>query len=105
MYGLTFLKLSGLIVNLFVGECGTSGGEDEDHSEKGTDSEVCTNQLYTLQLTVASYLTQFSTFGFRNEKCNVNYTTDFIFNLYTEEGKGVFDCRKNVLGHMQQVGC
>uniref|UniRef100_A0A8D0DFC4 ATP-dependent 6-phosphofructokinase n=1 Tax=Sander lucioperca TaxID=283035 RepID=A0A8D0DFC4_SANLU len=37
-------------------------------------------------------------------KCNANYTTDFIFSLYTEEGKGVFDCRKNVLGHMQQGG-
>lgn len=42
-------------------------------------------------------------FSLRNEKCNANYTTDFIFNLYSEEGKGVFDCRKNVLGHMQQV--
>ncbi|XP_061112958.1 ATP-dependent 6-phosphofructokinase, muscle type-like [Conger conger] len=40
----------------------------------------------------------------RNENCNPNYTTDFIFNLYSEEGKGVFDCRKNVLGHMQQGG-
>ncbi|XP_053492354.1 phosphofructokinase, muscle b isoform X1 [Ictalurus furcatus] len=40
----------------------------------------------------------------RNEKCNSNYTTDFIFNLYSEEGQGVFDCRKNVLGHMQQGG-
>lgn len=40
---------------------------------------------------------------FRNENCNVNYTTDFIYQLYTEEGRGVFDCRKNVLGHMQQV--
>uniref|UniRef100_A0A3P9LSB0 Phosphofructokinase, muscle b n=1 Tax=Oryzias latipes TaxID=8090 RepID=A0A3P9LSB0_ORYLA len=40
----------------------------------------------------------------RNEKCNANYTTDFIFNLYSEEGKGIFDCRKNVLGHMQQGG-
>ncbi|KAI4827623.1 hypothetical protein KUCAC02_031007 [Chaenocephalus aceratus] len=40
----------------------------------------------------------------RNEKSNANYTTDFIFNLYSEEGKGVFDCRKNVLGHMQQGG-
>uniref|UniRef100_A0A669BM21 6-phosphofructokinase n=1 Tax=Oreochromis niloticus TaxID=8128 RepID=A0A669BM21_ORENI len=36
--------------------------------------------------------------------CNSNYTTDFIFNLYSEEGKGIFDCRKNVLGHMQQGG-
>ncbi|XP_032802368.1 ATP-dependent 6-phosphofructokinase, platelet type isoform X9 [Petromyzon marinus] len=40
----------------------------------------------------------------RNELSNPNYTTDFIYNLYSEEGKGVFDCRKNVLGHMQQGG-
>ncbi|KAJ8369948.1 hypothetical protein SKAU_G00099760 [Synaphobranchus kaupii] len=40
----------------------------------------------------------------RNENCSSNYTTDFIFNLYSEEGKGIFDCRKNVLGHMQQGG-
>ncbi|XP_066564712.1 ATP-dependent 6-phosphofructokinase, muscle type isoform X2 [Amia ocellicauda] len=40
----------------------------------------------------------------RNEKCNSNYTTDFIFSLYSEEGRGIFDCRKNVLGHMQQGG-
>ncbi|XP_027260884.1 ATP-dependent 6-phosphofructokinase, platelet type isoform X3 [Cricetulus griseus] len=40
----------------------------------------------------------------RNESCSVNYTTDFICQLYSEEGKGVFDCRKNVLGHMQQGG-
>ncbi|XP_076838256.1 ATP-dependent 6-phosphofructokinase, platelet type-like isoform X2 [Brachyhypopomus gauderio] len=40
----------------------------------------------------------------RNECCNENFTTDFIYQLYSEEGKGVFDCRKNVLGHMQQGG-
>ncbi|XP_075870950.1 ATP-dependent 6-phosphofructokinase, platelet type-like isoform X2 [Nelusetta ayraudi] len=40
----------------------------------------------------------------RNENCNDNYTTDFIYQLYSEEGKGVFDSRKNVLGHMQQGG-
>ncbi|KAF3836138.1 hypothetical protein F7725_028696 [Dissostichus mawsoni] len=39
-----------------------------------------------------------------NENCNENYTTDFIYQLYSEEGKGVFDSRKNVLGHMQQGG-
>uniref|UniRef100_A0A8C5EVN7 ATP-dependent 6-phosphofructokinase n=1 Tax=Gouania willdenowi TaxID=441366 RepID=A0A8C5EVN7_GOUWI len=49
-------------------------------------------------------LISYCIFFFRNEKCNTNYTTDFIFNLYSEEGKGVFDCRKNVLGHMQQGG-
>uniref|UniRef100_A0A3P8S786 ATP-dependent 6-phosphofructokinase n=1 Tax=Amphiprion percula TaxID=161767 RepID=A0A3P8S786_AMPPE len=40
----------------------------------------------------------------RNENCNDNYTTDFIYQLYSEEGRGVFDSRKNVLGHMQQGG-
>ncbi|XP_074657068.1 ATP-dependent 6-phosphofructokinase-like isoform X2 [Tubulanus polymorphus] len=40
----------------------------------------------------------------RNEKANENYTTDFIHQLFSEEGKGVFVCRKNILGHMQQGG-
>ncbi|XP_035527133.1 ATP-dependent 6-phosphofructokinase, platelet type-like isoform X4 [Morone saxatilis] len=40
----------------------------------------------------------------RNENCNENFTTDFVYQLYTEEGRGVFDCRKNILGHMQQGG-
>lgn len=39
----------------------------------------------------------------RNEKCHENYTTDFIHRLYSSEGKGIFDCRVNVLGHLQQV--
>ncbi|KAL4218413.1 hypothetical protein ACF0H5_023149 [Mactra antiquata] len=40
----------------------------------------------------------------RNEYASHNYTTDFIEQLFCEEGKGVFTCRKNVLGHMQQGG-
>ncbi|XP_034558328.1 ATP-dependent 6-phosphofructokinase, platelet type-like isoform X3 [Notolabrus celidotus] len=40
----------------------------------------------------------------RNENCNENFTTDFVYQLYSEEGRGVFDCRKNILGHMQQGG-
>uniref|UniRef100_A0A8B9KP36 6-phosphofructokinase type B n=1 Tax=Astyanax mexicanus TaxID=7994 RepID=A0A8B9KP36_ASTMX len=40
----------------------------------------------------------------RNEKSHKHYTTDFIYNLYSAEGKGVFDCRVNVLGHLQQGG-
>lgn len=40
----------------------------------------------------------------RNEKANENYTTDFIYKLFSEEGKGVFSARMNVLGHMQQGG-
>ncbi|XP_029557816.1 ATP-dependent 6-phosphofructokinase, liver type isoform X1 [Salmo trutta] len=40
----------------------------------------------------------------RNEKCHLHYTTDFIHKLYSAEGKGIFDCRVNVLGHLQQGG-
>nr|XP_698635.3 ATP-dependent 6-phosphofructokinase, liver type [Danio rerio] len=40
----------------------------------------------------------------RNEKCHEHYTTDFIHKLYSAEGKGVFDCRVNILGHLQQGG-
>merc|ERR1711935_1236095 len=40
----------------------------------------------------------------RNEKANENYTTDFIFRLYSEEGKDRFTVRQNILGHMQQGG-
>ncbi|VEL24225.1 unnamed protein product [Protopolystoma xenopodis] len=29
----------------------------------------------------------------RAENANKNYTTQFIHSLYTEEGKGIFDCR------------
>jgi 6-phosphofructokinase 1 len=39
----------------------------------------------------------------RNEMANRNYTSEFIRNLLSEEGKGVFSARLNVLGHMQQV--
>lgn len=38
----------------------------------------------------------------RAEYANKNYTSDFIHQLYAEEGRGIFDCRCNVLGHMQQ---
>lgn len=40
----------------------------------------------------------------RNEKASENYNTDFIYRLYSEEGKGLFSARMNVLGHMQQGG-
>lgn len=34
----------------------------------------------------------------RNENANAHYTTEFITNLFAEEGKDVFSCRQNVLG-------
>lgn len=40
----------------------------------------------------------------RNENANVNYTTEFIHRLYSEEGRNIFTSRMNKLGHMQQGG-
>ncbi|XP_012679707.2 phosphofructokinase, muscle a [Clupea harengus] len=83
---------------------GLSGGADAAYiyEEKFTIADLEANVQHLLEkmkTTVKRGLI------LRNESCNANYTTDFIFNLYSEEGKGIFDCRKNVLGHMQQGGC
>ena len=40
----------------------------------------------------------------RNEKCNENYTTEFIARLYTEEGQGLFSARMNILGTFEAFG-
>ncbi|XP_043477406.1 ATP-dependent 6-phosphofructokinase isoform X4 [Leptopilina heterotoma] len=40
----------------------------------------------------------------RNENANLNYNTDFMQRLFSEEGKGLFSCRSNIIGHMQQGG-
>ncbi|XP_017764764.1 PREDICTED: ATP-dependent 6-phosphofructokinase isoform X2 [Eufriesea mexicana] len=40
----------------------------------------------------------------RNESANLNYSTDFMQRLFSEEGKGLFSCRMNIIGHMQQGG-
>ena len=40
----------------------------------------------------------------RNELANEHYTTDFIARLLEEEGRGAFDVRQSVLGHLQQGG-
>ena len=34
----------------------------------------------------------------RNEYANPNYTTEFLHQVFTEEGKNTFSCRMNVLG-------
>ncbi|VBB29938.1 unnamed protein product [Acanthocheilonema viteae] len=40
----------------------------------------------------------------RNECANKNYTTEFVNQLFAEEGNGAFSTRTNVLGHAQQGG-
>lgn len=41
----------------------------------------------------------------RNEKACENYNTDFIYRLYSEEGKGLFSARMNVLGNQRSSKC
>uniref|UniRef100_A0A914Y3T8 6-phosphofructokinase n=1 Tax=Panagrolaimus superbus TaxID=310955 RepID=A0A914Y3T8_9BILA len=40
----------------------------------------------------------------RCENANRHYTTEFVQQLFAEEGKGEFSTRINVLGHAQQGG-
>lgn len=62
-------------------------------------SSVLKLRMFSVPIDVSVCLFVFA----RNENCNENFTTDFVYQLYSEEGRGVFDCRKNILGHMQQV--
>lgn len=40
----------------------------------------------------------------RNENASPVFTTDFLRRLFEEEGKGLFDARQAILGHLQQGG-
>jgi 6-phosphofructokinase 1 len=40
----------------------------------------------------------------RSENASKNYTTQFIQQLFAEEGKNEFSTRVNILGHAQQGG-
>eukprot|EP01102_Stenamoeba_stenopodia_P019708 TRINITY_DN7502_c0_g1_i1.p1 TRINITY_DN7502_c0_g1~~TRINITY_DN7502_c0_g1_i1.p1 ORF type:complete len:843 (+),score=183.65 TRINITY_DN7502_c0_g1_i1:179-2530(+) len=40
----------------------------------------------------------------RNENANKTFDTDFVHSLLKEEGKGYFDVRQTILGHLQQGG-
>ncbi|HEV8712211.1 MAG TPA: 6-phosphofructokinase [Candidatus Binatia bacterium] len=40
----------------------------------------------------------------RNENAHPHYTTSFMSTLFAEEGKGLFDVRQAILGHLQQGG-
>lgn len=88
----------------FADQRGASRREDEDNSEEGLDPQVGFEYQMPVKMPLnIAFVACICLLSLRNENSNANYTTDFIFSLYSEEGKGVFDCRKNVLGHMQQV--
>lgn len=64
--------------------------------------------LKDLQKDVDRLVSKFSKANFergiilRNELCSENYTTSFISQMLSEEGKDYFVTRTNVLGHLQQ---
>lgn len=98
-------------------KCGAFNGEDEEGRPEGSGTEVryhlqwpffmcCWGKLKRGEkCRFSKGVRNFSInlFRARNEKCHEFYTTDFIHKLYSSEGKGIFDCRYNVLGHLQQV--
>lgn len=83
---------------------GASEREDEERYSARTRVEVTLPMIILLSLAVFFVLLiDHRVVSCRNEKCHKHFTTDFIHNLYSAEGKDVFDCRVNVLGHLQQV--
>ena len=66
-------------------------------------------KLSDLQQDIANMIADFKTgkrlsLVIRNENANQLYTTPFMVALFEEEGRGLFDVRESVLGHIQQGG-
>lgn len=40
----------------------------------------------------------------RNERASENYTTDVLAKIFAQEGKGLYDVRQAIIGHVQQGG-
>ncbi|CAM2758031.1 6-phosphofructokinase [Actinomyces slackii] len=40
----------------------------------------------------------------RNERASEHYTTDVLAHIFAEEGRGLYDVREAVIGHLQQGG-
>ncbi|KAJ9583739.1 hypothetical protein L9F63_021902, partial [Diploptera punctata] len=84
---------------------GLAGGSDAAYifEEKFSIKDL-QQDLYHMAAKMAEGVQRDLLPGGWNEKANDNYNTDFIYRLYTEEGKGLFSARQNILGHMQQGG-
>ncbi|XP_045463143.1 ATP-dependent 6-phosphofructokinase isoform X2 [Harmonia axyridis] len=96
------------IVEVMGGHCGylatlagLAGGADATYIHEETfNVQDLQQDCYQLAVKMAEGVQR--GLVLRNEKASSNYSTDFIHRLYSEEGKGVFSTRMNVLGHMQQ---
>ncbi|HQA78486.1 MAG TPA: 6-phosphofructokinase, partial [Propionicimonas sp.] len=83
---------------------GLSGGAERVYlHEEGISLDDLSSDLDWLRNSFASGRKLF--LAVRNENANALYTTDFLARLLEQEGRGLYDVRQNVLGHIQQGGC
>ncbi|HQD97637.1 MAG TPA: 6-phosphofructokinase, partial [Propionicimonas sp.] len=81
-----------------------SGGAERVYlHEEGISLDDLSSDLDWLRNSFASGRKLF--LAVRNENANALYTTDFLARLLEQEGRGLYDVRQNVLGHIQQGGC
>jgi 6-phosphofructokinase 1 len=84
--------------------CAIAGGAERVYlHEEGISLTGMQEDLEWLRNSFASGRKLF--LAIRNENANPLYTTDFLARLLEQEGKGLYDVRQNVLGHIQQGGC
>lgn len=83
---------------------GLAGGAERVYlHEEGISLESLVEDVEWLRDSFASGRRLF--LAMRNEMANDLYTTDFIARLLEQEGRGAYDVRQNILGHIQQGGC
>ncbi|MGV8907749.1 MAG: 6-phosphofructokinase [Propionicimonas sp.] len=81
-----------------------SGGAERVYlHEEGISLDALQDDLEWLRHSFGSGRKLF--LAIRNENANPLYTTDFLARLLEQEGRGLYDVRQNVLGHIQQGGC
>ena len=82
---------------------GLAGGAERVYlHEEGLSLEALQRDVAWLRESFAAGRKLF--LAVRNEEANPLYTTDFIARVLEEEGRGRYDVRQAVLGHVQQGG-
>lgn len=82
---------------------GLAGGAERIYlHEEGVSLDRLNDDVQWLHRSFAAGRTLF--LAVRNERANENYTTDVIASILEEEGRGLYDVRRAVIGHQQQGG-
>ncbi|KYQ92477.1 6-phosphofructokinase [Tieghemostelium lacteum] len=80
----------------------TSGAEQSYTMEKGITIDSLTEDL---KMFVERFKREHKIgLIIKSENASSTYTTHFIYSLFKEEGKHLFDVRESILGHLQQGG-